>query len=197
LTKSLANLLQLVRACDECASNLPNKPRPVLRMTGSCRLLIIGQAPGTKVRKSGIPWDDASGDRLRKWLCIKRASFYDDSKVAMIPIGFCYPGRHVSGGDLPPRNECAPLWHKRLLSHLPKVSMTLLVGGYAQRYYLGKSCGKTVAETVKRWRYYSPKYIPLPHPSWRTRDWVAQNFWYEEDLLPELRTRVFKLLHGD
>ena len=191
---SLEELLLKVRACRTCVPHLPCGPRPVLRLRETSRLLIIGQAPGTKVHDSGIPWDDASGDRLRKWLDIDRDAFYDERRVAIIPMGFCYPGLHGNGGDLPPRRECAPLWHTRLLSHLPSVSLTLLVGSFAQRYYLGRSCGKSVTETVYNWQQYVPRFLPLPHPSWRTRGWVLKNEWYERDLLPELRRRIIDLL---
>ena len=192
--ESLKELLWKVRACRTCVPHLPYGPRPVLRLRETSRLLIIGQAPGTKVHDSGIPWDDASGDRLRSWLDIDHDAFYDERRVAIIPMGLCYPGRHVNGGDLPPRRECAPLWHTRLLSHLPEVSLTLLVGSFAQRYYLGQSCGKSVTETVCNWQQYMPTFFPLPHPSWRTRGWVTKSEWYETDLLPELRRRIIDLL---
>ncbi|MFP6714525.1 MAG: uracil-DNA glycosylase family protein [Alphaproteobacteria bacterium] len=194
LTVSLGQLLSEVRGCGLCIGHLPHEPRPVLSIDTRARLLIIGQAPGTKVHASGVPWNDSSGDRLRLWLDMDRSTFYDKKRVAIIPMGLCYPGRNKNGGDLPPRPECAPTWHARLLSYLPEVSLTLLVGGYAQRYYLGDACGKTVTATVSAWRDYLPYFIPIPHPSWRTRGWVARNRWFEIILLPELRQRVASLV---
>lgn len=191
---ALPRLLRDVRACTICAHALPLGPRPVLRVEPGARLLIIGQAPGTKVHESGIPWNDASGDRLRDWLQVDRDTFYDASRVAIVPMGFCYPGRDVRGGDNPPRPECAPTWHPRLAPHLADVPLTLLVGMYAQRYYLGKAAGRTLTATVANWRDYEPRYLPLPHPSWRTTGWQKKNAWFDAELLPELRARVAALL---
>ena len=144
---------------------LPLGPRPVLRAHPAARLLIVGQAPGTRVHATGIPWNDPSGDRLREWLGVDRETFYDASRIAIVPMGFCYPGRHARGGDLPPRPECAPLWHPRLIAHLGAVRLTLLVGAYAQAYYLGPRRKRTLTETVRVWREYLPAYLPTPHPS--------------------------------
>jgi uracil-DNA glycosylase len=186
----LDQLLRDVRACRLCAEHLPLGPRPVLRMTPTARLLIIGQAPGTKVHESGIPWNDRSGDRLRQWLTIDRDVFYDESRIAIMPMGFCYPGVDRNGGDLPPRRECAPKWHAGLRVHLPDIALTLLVGQYAQAHYLGDRRKPTMTETVRAWRDYGPAYLPLPHPSWRNNGWLKKNPWFEAELVPELRSRL-------
>jgi uracil-DNA glycosylase len=190
----LDRLLSDVRDCQICSEALPLGPRPVVRAKRSARVLIIGQAPGTKVHESGVPWEDRSGDRLREWLSIDKETFYDDGKFAIVPMGFCYPGREKSGGDKPPRPECAPEWHPKILPALPGIQLTLLVGSYAQAYYLGKSRGRTMTETVENWRTYLPQYLPTPHPSWRTTGWAKKNLWFETDLLPELRNRVTRAL---
>ncbi len=191
---TLDDLLAEVRACTLCAGQLPLGPRPVVRAAASARLMIVGQAPGTKVHESGIPWNDPSGDRLRDWLAIDRERFYDPSRIAIVPMGFCYPGRDKNGGDRPPRRECAPTWHQRLWAHLPDIELVILAGAYAQRHYLGPRAGRTVTETVAAWRDYLPRYLPLPHPSWRTRAWVTRNPWFETDLIPRLRHAVADLL---
>jgi len=191
----LDTLLAEVRACTICAAHLPNPPRPVLRAARSARVQIIGQAPGRKVHETGIPWNDPSGDLLRVWLGIDRDTFYDARRIAIIPAGFCYPGKGPSG-DLPPRPECAPQWHPRLRALLPRVRMTLLIGQYAQAYYLGGRRGKTLADTVRAYREYLPEFFPLPHPSPRNRRWLAQNPWFERDVLPELRRRFRTALGG-
>ena len=190
----LDDLLAEVRACTLCAELLPLGPRPTLRAKRSARLLIVGQAPGTKVHETGIPWNDPSGNRLREWLAIGRDQFYDDAKVAIMPIGFCYPGRLPQGGDAPPRPECAPFWHARLRTLMPNIELTLLVGSYAQAYYLGDRRGRTMTETVADWRSFLPDVLPTPHPSWRTTAWQKKNSWFDEDLLPVLRKRVRALL---
>jgi len=187
---SLESLLAEVRACTVCAAHLPLGPRPVLRARVSARLLIVGQAPGTRVHETGIPFNDRSGDRLREWLSLERERFYDESRVAIIPMGLCYPGRDAAGGDVPPRPECAPLWHPRLRAALPDIALTLLVGSYAQAYYLGARRKKSVAETVQSWRDYLPQFLPLPHPSWRNTGWLKRNPWFAAELVPELRRRV-------
>lgn len=193
MTENLAPLLTDIRSCTICAAELPLGPRPVVRASATARLLIVGQAPGTKVHESGIPWNDPSGDRLRDWLQIDRETFYDESRIAIMPMGFCYPGVLPRGGDAPPRPECAPQWHDALLALMPSVELTLLVGQYAQARYLGKSRGKTLTETVSRWQDYLPAYLPTPHPSWRTRHWAKKNPWFEADVLPALQKRVAKL----
>jgi uracil-DNA glycosylase len=187
-------LLGEVRACTLCAESLPLGPRPTVRAKRSARLLIVGQAPGTKVHETGIPWNDPSGNRLREWLSIGRDDFYDEAKVAIIPMGFCYPGRLPNGGDAPPRPECAPRWHARLRALLPNIELTLLVGSYAQAYYLKDRRARTMTETVANWRTFLPDVLPTPHPSWRTTAWQKKNPWFEEELLPALRERVRRLL---
>lgn len=191
---SLDPLLREVRACTACAAHLPLGPRPVLRAGTTARLLIVGQAPGTRVHKTGIPWNDPSGDRLRDWLAVDRDTFYDESRVAIVPMGFCYPGTDARGGDRPPRRECAPLWHARLLAEMPAIELTLLIGQYAQRHYLGKRAKSSITETVRAWREYQPDYLPLPHPSWRNSAWLKKNPWFAEEVLPDLRSRLADLL---
>ena len=186
----LDRLLDEVRACRICASELPLGPRPVLRAAASARLLIVGQAPGTRVHESGIPWNDASGTRLRDWLALESEAFYDTARVAIVPVGFCYPGRQPSGGDRPPRPECAPRWHDPLLALLPRIRLTLLVGAFAQARYLGPRRKRSLTETVRGFRDCLPQYLPIPHPSWRTNHWQRRNPWFETELLPELRARV-------
>ena len=188
------SLLAEVRACRVCAAELPLGPRPVVRAQAGARVLIIGQAPGTKVHETGIPWNDASGDRLRGWLRLDRETFYDASRIAIVPMGLCYPGVLPRGGDKPPRPECAPLWHARILSVLANVGLTLLVGQYAQAGYLPKRRKRTLTETVAAWRDYLPEYLPTPHPSWRTTAWQRKNPWFDAELLPELRERVHRLV---
>ncbi len=192
--RALAGLLREIRACRVCAAHLPLGPRPVLRAKASARLLIVGQAPGTKVHESGIPWNDRSGDRLREWLQLDRDAFYDESRVAIVPMGFCYPGVDKNGGDRPPRKECAPLWHTRVMERLPDIELTLLVGSYAQAYYLKVHRQATMTATVQAWRQTLPSYLPLPHPSWRNTAWIKRNPWFECELLPELRSRLRVLL---
>ena len=192
--EDFARILAEVRACTLCAEHLPLGPRPVVRMERTSRLLIIGQAPGTKVHASGIPFDDPSGDRLRTWLGIDKSVFYDASRIAIMPMGFCYPGTYERGGDLPPRPECAPAWHDALLAHLPDLELILLVGAYSQARYLGDRAEKTLTATVARWRDFLPRYLPTPHPSWRTLNWAKKNPWFEADLVPELQRRVAALV---
>ena len=191
---ALDALWQEVRGCTLCAAHLPLGPRPVLRPSATARLLIVGQAPGTKVHETGVPWNDPSGERLRDWLGIGRETFYDRRRIAIMPMGFCYPGVLPRGGDAPPRPECAPQWHAALLALMPAVELTLLVGQYAQAHYLGDRRGRTLTETVSRWREFLPAYLPTPHPSWRTRGWVTRNPWFEAELLPALRSRVAELV---
>jgi uracil-DNA glycosylase len=192
--RALQKIIAEARACRVCEAHLPLGPRPVLRAAPQARLMIIGQAPGTRVHESGVPWDDRSGERLRDWLRTPNEVFYDEAKVAIVPMGFCYPGVDAKGGDKPPRPECAPLWHPPLRSALEKVDLTLLVGMYAQAHYLGKRRQKTLTETVRHWRDYLPDFLPLPHPSWRNTAWLKKNPWFEEDLLPALRRRVKRLV---
>ncbi len=188
----LEQLLKEVRACRACEGLLPNPPKPVVRAADTARLLIVGQAPGTRVQKTGIPWNDPSGDRLRDWLAIDRDTFYDERRIAIVPMGFCYPGKGKSG-DLPPRPECAALWHEKILGRLPELELVLLVGAYAQRHYLTE-CKPTLTETVKCWQDFLPRYLPLPHPSPRNQLWLKRNPWFELTVLPALRNRVKELL---
>jgi uracil-DNA glycosylase len=189
---SLDRLLRDVRACQACSAALPFGPRPVLQIARSARLLIISQAPGSKVHQSGVPWDDASGNRLRDWLGLDRSVFYDETRVAILPMGLCYPGAGAGGGDKPPRPECAPLWHRRLLGFLPEVRLTLLVGQYAQRYYLASERKASLTETVKVFSEYCPRFFPLPHPSWRSAVWMRSHPWFEKSVIPQLRKAVEK-----
>ena len=187
-------LVARARACRVCAAHLPLGPRPAFRLAESARLLIVGQAPGTKVHATSIPWNDPSGDRLRVWLRIDRDAFYDTARIAILPTGLCYPGRLPRGGDCPPRPECAPLWHPPLRAALPNIRLTLLVGSYAQAYYLGARRGATLTATVRGYRDYLPEFLPLPHPSWRTLAWTKRNPWFARRVLPELRRRVEDML---
>lgn len=188
--ETLEQAMAAARGCTICAGHLPLGPRPVFRVSPTARLLIIGQAPGTKVHETGIPWNDRSGDRLREWLALDHEAFYDETRIAIVPAGFCYPGRDPRGGDLPPRPECAPAWHARLFAHMPRIALTLLVGQYAQALYLGKTRKATLTETVAAWRAYPPDTVPLPHPSWRNTAWLKKHPWFEAELLPDLRARV-------
>ncbi len=192
-TDPLAALLTEIRACRICEEHLPLGPRPVVVATASARVLIAGQAPGTRVHESGVPWDDASGDRLREWLDLDRDVFYDDSRVAIVPQGFCYPGK-AAGGDLPPRPECALTWHDRLLAQLPNVNLIVAAGRYAQKFHLGERNKKTLSETVRAWRDYAPAVVPVPHPSWHNNRWLTVNPWFEHETLTYLRKRVRRLI---
>lgn len=191
---TLEALLAAVRACRACEGELPLGPRPVLQASATARVLVVGQAPGARVHASGIPWDDASGARLRDWMGIDADAFYDASRVAIIPMGFCYPGRGESG-DRPPRRECRELWLGRLLAKLPHVELTLLVGEHAQRHFLGPRRKATLAATVAAWRDYAPRFIPLPHPSPRNTPWFRRHPGFAQDLLPELKRRVRAALY--
>lgn len=177
-----------------CAASLPHEPRPVLRASATARLAICGQAPGTRVHASGTPFTDASGDRLRQWLGIGPDIFYDEARIAIVPMGFCFPGLDAKGGDLPPRKECAPLWHRRLFAALPGLKLKLLVGAHAQAWHLEGRVKENMTATVRAWRDYLPAFFPLPHPSWRNNGWLKSNPWFERELLPELRERVRALL---
>jgi uracil-DNA glycosylase len=189
---SMVDLLARVRSCRHCEDSLPLGPRPVLRASATARLLIVGQAPGTRVHATGIPWNDPSGDRLRAWLQLEREQFYDESRIAIVPMGFCYPGKGKSG-DLPPPPACAPLWHARLLERMPALQLVLLVGSYAQNYYLGRS-RETLTQRVQRWDEFGPRYFPLPHPSPRNIAWLLRNPWFEARVVPALRDRVSQIL---
>jgi uracil-DNA glycosylase len=189
----LAALLEHVRACRVCEAALGFRPRPVVQAGAGARVLIIGQAPGSKVHASGCPWDDDSGDRLRGWLAIDRATFYDADAVALVPMGLCYPGK-ASGGDLPPRRECAPLWHAPLLARMPALQLTLLVGTYAQAAYLPRTLRPSMTAAVRHYDQAPGGLFPLPHPAWRSRLWMAKHPWFEAEVLPALRARVAEAL---
>lgn len=189
--QSLPSLLADIRACTLCAAHLPHGPRPVLQLAAGARVLIAGQAPGRKVHASGVPFDDASGERLRAWLGLDRESFYDPARVAIVPMGFCYPGKGKSG-DLPPRPECAPAWQTRLRPHLREVRLTLAVGRYAQAWHLPGAASLT--EAVLDWRAQWPRALALPHPSPLNNGWLKRNAWFERELVPALRRRVAEVL---
>lgn len=183
------NLVSEVLQCKVCESHLPMGTNPVFSVSPQSKIVIIGQAPGRIVHESGIPWDDKSGDNLRNWLEVSKETFYNPDHFAILPMGFCYPGTGKSG-DLPPRKECAPLWHQALLAMMPSVQLTLLVGQYAQKYYLEKRSKKNLTETVRHFQEYLPQFLPLPHPSPRNNIWQKKNPWFREELLQELRERV-------
>lgn len=189
--QALEQLVRDIRACTACASVLPLGPRPVLHVSSTARILIASQAPGTRVHETGQSFNDASGDRLRGWLGIDRATFYDSARIAIMPMGMCYPGRMPKGGDRPPRRECAPLWRDRVLALMPDIRLTLLVGSYAQNHVLGP--GK-VEDRVRHYRDFLPQYFPLPHPSWRTGAWERRSPWFAAEVLPALRGAVHALL---
>ncbi len=193
-TTKLDRLLTEVRACRVCEHELPLGPNPVLRAGHDARILVMGQAPGIKVHKTSIPWNDASGKRLRAWMGMDESVFYDEKRIAIIPMGFCYPGTGRSG-DLPPRKECAELWHQKLLNLLPELRLVLLIGRYAQKHYLTDLC-PTLAETVQQWQKYGPRYFPLPHPSPRNTGWLKKNSWFELETVPQLRRNIHTALSG-
>lgn len=186
-------LLASIRECNACAQHLPAGPRPVMSAAEHSKILIIGQAPGQKVHASGIPWDDPSGKQLRKWLAVDETTFYNPDCFGILPMGFCYPGKGRSG-DLPPRPECAPLWHEALMARMPSVQLTILIGQYAQNYYLPDNQSQQLTLRVKNFREYLPERIPLPHPSPRNRFWLAKNPWFEAEVIPALQERVKDVL---
>ncbi|MCC6193507.1 MAG: uracil-DNA glycosylase family protein [Burkholderiales bacterium] len=191
--RSLDTLLAAVRACRRCEHELPLGARPVVRAHQAARILVVGQAPGLRVHATGVPWDDPSGQRLRDWMGVRAETFYDETLVAIIPMGFCYPGRG-NGGDMPPRRECAELWLDSLLAKLPSIRTTLLVGQYAQRHFLGSRAKRSLTETTRAWREYAPRYIPLPHPSPRNQPWFRRHPWFEQQLVPEIKAAVEALV---
>ncbi|WP_299438584.1 uracil-DNA glycosylase family protein [uncultured Aquimarina sp.] len=186
-------LLSLISKCDTCAAKLELGPRPIVSASINSKIVIIGQAPGSVVHKSGIPWDDKSGENLRAWMGIDNDLFYDPEIIALVPMGFCYPGKGKSG-DLPPTKECAPLWHQKLLSKIKDVELILLIGGYAQQYYLKDQLKRTLTETVKNYTEYLPDYFVLPHPSPRNNIWQAKNDWFKKEVIPELRNSVQSII---
>ncbi|MGX9144546.1 uracil-DNA glycosylase family protein [Mesorhizobium sp. 128a] len=197
---NLERLTAKIRACRICVDNpvgrpLPHEPRPVLLPSSSARILLASQAPGTKVHLSGMPFTDASGDRLRSWLGVSTDEFYDTEKFAIVPMGFCFPGQDAKGGDLPPRRECAPAWRAPLMALMPQIDLVLTIGSYAQSWHMGAARRVSLTETVRDWRAIwdaavGPKVLPLPHPSWRNTGWLKQNLWFEMDLLPFLRSEI-------
>lgn len=191
--KSLDCLVSEVRQCTLCQQDLPLGPRPVLQVSQNAKILIAGQAPGAKVHQSGIPFDDASGGRLRQWMGVTEDTFYNDQKIAILPMGFCYPGSAKSG-DLPPRSECAVTWREQLLSAMKNIELTLVIGTYAQNWHMKEAKQKNLTETVKSWQSYGPMLIPLPHPSPRNNIWLSKNPWFEQALIPELKKRVKSLI---
>jgi uracil-DNA glycosylase len=200
----LDRLLCNIRACRTCVESpegkpLPHEPRPVLRVSPTARIAVCSQAPGTRVHASGIPFTDSSGDRLRDWMGVGPREFYDESRLAIIPMGFCFPGQDAKGADLPPRVECAKTWHRSLFARLPQLELVLSVGSYSQRWHLGDEAGNSLQATMLDWRKHlrrttRPRILPLPHPSWRNNAWLKRNPWFEEELLPVLRSEVRKLL---
>lgn len=188
-------LIESVRQCRICEKSLPLGPRPVLQVHPRAKILVAGQAPGRRVHESGIPFDDPSGDRLREWLGVTRGQFYDETKIAILPMGFCYPGTGKSG-DLPPRPECAEAWRHRLLQSLPRITLTLVIGQYAQRWHLPRKHGN-LTDTVRAWQDYGPSIIPLPHPSPRNNIWLKKNPWFSESLLPSLKDLTQEALNAE
>jgi uracil-DNA glycosylase len=203
-TGEIDTMLAAIRACRVCVERpqgkkLPHEPRPVLRASATARLAVCSQAPGTKVHASGTPFTDASGDRLRAWMGVTSEEFYDERRVAIVPMGFCFPGQDANGADLPPRKECAPQWHRDLFASLPQIELVLAVGTYAQAFHLGEAAEKNLQETMLDWRTHlqrkgRPRVLPLPHPSWRNNKWLTDNPWFETELLPVLRRKVRALL---
>jgi len=199
----LQQLHQRIRACRICAEAekpLPHEPNPVVVLSGTARVAICGQAPGNLVNQTGIPFNDPSGDRLREWLDVSRDEFYDPARFAIVPMGFCFPGLDRHGGDLPPRKECGRTWHEQIFRAMPQIELRLLIGGYAQKWHLGKMAAGSVTETVRNWRSYHDepqdgvRTLPLPHPSWRNTGWLKKNPWFGEELLPVLREEIRRLV---
>jgi uracil-DNA glycosylase len=191
---SLEALLSDIAACRACAGELPHEPRPVVMVGPQTRLLICGQAPGRRVHESGAPFTDASGDRLRSWMGVDNQAFYRSPEIGVAAMAFCFPGTNPKGGDFPPPQRCAELWRAKLLAELPKVELTLLVGGYAQAWALGAQAKDNMTETVRAWRDYAPAFLPMPHPSWRNTGWLKRNPWFEAEVTPYLRDRVKGIL---
>ena len=197
--EKLPLLLREIRACRICVeapkgAPLPHEPRPVLRASTTAKIAVFGQAPGNLVHQSGKPFTDPSGVRLREWMGVSEAEFYDDTKVAIIPMGFCFPGYDAKGGDKPPRKECAVAWRARLMAAMPNIKTAILVGAYAQKWHLGDKARGNLTETVEAWRDFAPAYFATPHPSWRNNVWLKKNPWFEAELLPVLRKKVRMLL---
>jgi len=195
MSQELQTCLKRIRACRLCETEMSRPPRPVVQASAAAKILIVGQAPGNLVFQSGRPFTDPSGVRLRDWMHISEDDFYDETKVAIVPMGFCFPGYDKNGGDLPPMKRCAEEWRSQLLDLLPNIQLTLLIGGYAQKWHLGEKAARTLTATVQNWRdFLSEQIITTPHPSWRNNGWLKRNPWFESDLLPELQARVRLLL---
>jgi uracil-DNA glycosylase len=192
----MEQLLKEIKACTICKSHLPYAPNPILMASAKSKILIIGQAPGLKVQNSGIPWDDASGKELRSWLDVTSDQFYDTTLFAIMPMGMCYPGKGKTG-DLPPRKECATTWHKKVLAKIPNIQLTLLIGKYAQEYYLGNRLKENLTETVRNYSEYLPNYLPLPHPSPRNNIWKRRNEWFENKIIPIIKFKVHEILNNE
>ena len=190
---ALAAIVDEIRGCRLCAEETPHEPAPVIQASSLAKIAIFSQAPGVRAHRSGRPFTDPSGVRLRDWLQVTEAEFYDENRFLIAPMGFCFPGNDSAGGDLPPLKRCAATWRDRLMAALPQFELCLLVGGYAQTWHLRERAAKTLTETVKRWRDYGPRIIPMPHPSWRNNAWIRKNPWFEQELLPHLRARVAAL----
>lgn len=191
----MKELLINIRKCEICKAHLPLGPRPIVAAHPNAKILIIGHAPGTKVHATGIPWDDPSGKQLRKWMGVSDETFYDETQIAQMPMGFCYPGKGTSG-DLPPRPECAPQWHQQLLDQMPNLKLTILIGQYSQRHYLGSRMEKNLTETVRNFGNYAPEYFVLPHPSPRNRFWLSKNPWFETEVVPEFQERITRYINS-
>ena len=202
MSRKLTNLVKDIRECRICkdqpqGSALAHEPRPVLRVSATARIVICGQAPGTRVHESGVPFTDPSGDRLRQWMNVSEDEFYDEARIAILPMGFCFPGLDAKGGDLPPRRECAPRWRAHVFEQLEAAELVLLVGQYAQKWHLGAACASSLTETVRQWRRYAdmtPCFIPTPHPSWRNNAWLKRNPWFETEVLVFVQERIRSLL---
>jgi len=189
----MKKLLEEIRKCTVCKKYLPNKPKPIIQASEKSRILIIGQAPGQKVQDTGIPWDDKSGDELRRWLDVNKEQFYDNTLFALMPMGFCYPGKGTSG-DMAPRSECAPLWHNSVLSEMKEIKLILLIGQYSQKYYLGKDFNTNITENIRSFKKFMPNYLPLVHPSPRNRIWQKKNPWFESTVVPFLQRSVRQII---
>lgn len=201
--KKLAGEIAACRICRDrpAGARLPHEPRPVVRLSATARLCVSGQAPGTRVHASGLPFDDRSGERLRDWMGVSRDEFYDLARVAIVPMGFCFPGLDAKGGDLPPRRECRAAWHDRVFAMMPRLEVVLAVGRYAQAYHLGAAQHATLSRTVAAWREFlarptRPRILPLPHPSWRNVGWLKRNPWFEAEVVPALRSEVRRMLEN-
>ncbi|MEO1311146.1 MAG: uracil-DNA glycosylase family protein [Pseudomonadota bacterium] len=196
MAESLQAFARELAACRHCAPHLPHAPRPIFQLPENARIGVFSQAPGNLAHQGGKPFMDPSGVRLRQWMGVDEAEFYDSGRIAIAPMAFCFPGYDKNGGDLPPRKECAPLWRERAMAALPRLDLVLLVGSYAQNWHLRRDKKRTLTETVAAWRDYGPKYVPLPHPSWRNNGWIKKNPWFEAELAPHVQARVRALLGG-